>query len=148
MEESRRLMREKRFARLSGASEKTMMVAILGSSGDVFLRRGTAMQSWKLFAGFVIAVTIVAAPAAKADDATTAPYVANCSANPHSCQESVGMGIVLGEYGACAPDSMLQASDAQVLQVMDWLKAHPDVHPDDWTEAVGAAIDDIYPCPN
>jgi hypothetical protein len=105
------------------------------------------MQSWKMFASFVMAVAIWEVPSAKADDSTTASYVARCSANLHSCQGSIGDGIVMGMSGACAPTSMLMASDEQILQVMDWLKAHPDVHPDDWSDAVDAAVDALYPCP-
>jgi hypothetical protein len=80
------------------------------------------------------------------DDMTTAQFVAQCSADPHSCQMSVGMGVVMGLSGSCVPDSMDAPSDAQILQVIDWLKAHPDVHPDDWAAADDAAIQALYPC--
>lgn len=106
------------------------------------------MHAWKLFAGLVMVVMVGAPPAAKADDDTTASYIAECSADPHSCQASIGMGVVMGLSGGCVPDSMQVPSDDQVLQVIDWLKAHPDVHPDDWAEAVDAALAAMYPCSN
>lgn len=107
-------------------------------------------KSLNLFAGLVIAMTLVWAPAAQADDGdyTTAQLIAHCSANPHSCQMQIGMGIVMGLSGRCAPHSMLVPSDEQVLQVINWLRAHPDVHPDDWAAAVNAALAAIYPCAN
>lgn len=90
-------------------------------------------------------------PAAKAaddDDYTTAQFIADCSTAPHSCQGSIGMGVVMGLAGPCVPKSMEIPSDVQVLQVIDWLKAHPDVHPDDWAAAVDAALAALYPCAN
>jgi hypothetical protein len=106
-------------------------------------------KSWALLAGFVVAVTLGRAPAAKAaddDHETTASYIAICSASLHSCQESIGMGVVFGLSGQCVPDSMELPSDAQIRQVIDWLKAHPNVHPEDWEPAVDAAITALYPC--
>lgn len=90
-------------------------------------------------------------PSAKAaddDDYTTATFIAQCSAAPHSCQGSIGMGVVMGLSGPCVPQSMELASDAQILQVIGWLKAHPDVHPNDWADAVDAALAALYPCAN
>ncbi|HSM96392.1 MAG TPA: hypothetical protein VLT91_10130 [Rhizomicrobium sp.] len=92
---------------------------------------------------------IVLFPAARADDDdTTAQFIATCSVDPHSCQGSIGVGVVMGLSGPCVPQSLALASDAQILQVVDWLKAHPDVHPDDWADAVDAALEALYPCAN
>jgi|SRR5579863_917669 len=87
-------------------------------------------------------------PSAKADDDnyTTAQLVARCSAAPRSCQAQIGMGVVMGLSGKCVPSSMAVPSDAQVLRVIHWVKAHPHVHPDDWGEAVDAAETALYPC--
>lgn len=92
---------------------------------------------------------ICLSPSAKADDDnTTGSFIAECSAAPHSCQASIGMGVAMGLAGPCVPESMEVPSDAQILQVIDWLKAHPDVHPDDWGDAVDAALAALYPCAN
>jgi hypothetical protein len=102
-----------------------------------------------LFAGALAIGFVCIAASANADgDYTTAQLIADCSANPHSCQMQIGMGVVMGLTGKCVPESMEVASDAQILQVIDWLRAHPDVHADDWAEAVDAAIDALYPCTN
>lgn len=106
-------------------------------------------RSWN--AGFVIAMVIACAPAAKADDdddMTTAQLIEMCSADPHSCQMEIGAGVVMGLAGACVPQSMEVPSDDQIMQVIDWLKAHPDVSPDDWSEAVNTAEATMYPCSN
>jgi hypothetical protein len=103
----------------------------------------------------ILAVTALATglvvflPSANADDEeNTAQFVARCSANPHSCQEDVGLGIVMGLTGPCVPNGMMEASDAQILQVTGWLSAHPDVHPNEPGEAIDAALDALYPCAN
>ena len=85
---------------------------------------------------------------AKADDDnyTTAQLIAECSAAPHSCQLQIGLGVTMGLAGKCVPESMELASDAQILQVIEWIRAHPDVHPDDAPEAIDAAEAALYPC--
>ena len=92
-------------------------------------------------------VSFASSTRADDDNYTTAQLIAACSAAPHSCQTQIGLGVVMGLAGKCVPESMELPSDAQVLQVIDWLKAHPDVYPDDAPEAVDAAEAALYPCP-
>jgi hypothetical protein len=83
---------------------------------------------------------------ANASTGETANIVAQCRVNSAPCKQSVGLGVVLGVTGKCAPKDMVLPTDAEIQGVLSWLEQHPQVHPDDFAAASNAAVDALYPC--
>jgi hypothetical protein len=83
---------------------------------------------------------------ANADPGETAQMVAQCRLNSSPCKESVGLGVVMGLFGRCAPKDMVMPTEAEIQAILSWLEQHPQVYPDDFSDASSAAVDALYPC--